>query len=101
MPSIEMRTPDRRNWSVQAKDVNWAVSTGRRNTTILFHYHELVQRLCGRPPTERFSRSAVQRDCDGLEIIGAVLAEIRAFREGSTTAQRLSGFILHDLRRVL
>ena len=57
------------------------VSTGRRNTTILFHYHELVQRLCGRPPTERLSRSAVQCNCDCFQIFRCMFAQICTFRE--------------------
>ena len=54
------------------------ISTGRQKTKILLHYHEFVQRLCGRPPTERLSRSVVQCNCDCLEIVRAVLAEVRA-----------------------
>ena len=61
--------------------MNWAVSTGRRNITIMRHHHELVLRFCGRPPTECLSRSAIQGNCDGLKIVRAVLAEIRALRE--------------------
>jgi hypothetical protein len=45
------------------------------------NHHDLVQSLCWRSPSERFSRSAVQGDSNGLEIIGAMLAEICALRE--------------------
>ena len=68
-------------WSITATGAAKAFSTDRRNTKILSDHHDLVQSLCWRSPSERFSRSAVQGDSNGLEIIGAMLAEICALRE--------------------
>jgi len=41
----------------------------------------IVEGFGGRFPAEGLSGSAVERGCDGVEIIGAVLGEVGAFRE--------------------
>ena len=58
-----------------------AVSTGRRNTSMLRFLQHFVHSLCGCLPAERFARSAVQRSRDSLKITGTMLAEICALRE--------------------
>jgi hypothetical protein len=68
-------------WSITATGAAKAFSIDRRNIRILFYRHDLVQSLCWRSPSEGFSWSAVQGDSNGLEIIGAMLAEICALRE--------------------
>ena len=79
-PSIEIRVPTRFSLSVHARDVNWADSTGRRNT---FHilFEQPVESLCRCLPRQRFPGARIQRMGYGAQLFGTMLAEIRALWE--------------------
>src|SRR3954449_4032305 len=59
----------------------WVDSSGRRNTAYVTGSKELVQSLGRCPPAQGLSRPAVEGDCHGCKVFGAVHAEVSALRE--------------------
>src|SRR4051812_34999722 len=77
MPS---RTTDP-DWSTTQIDVCLADSNCRRNTDFVDLPQPRVKCFCGRFPTQRLSRPGVEGGGHGGDLLGAVHAQIGAFRE--------------------
>ena len=68
---------------------SWVDLNGRRNTDGVHLWQPLVKRLCGRSPAQRLSRPGVEGGGDRGDLLGAVEAQVGAFREG--LAQQCQG----------
>lgn len=55
--------------------------SGRRNTDCVHSWQQRVKRLCRRFPAQRLSRSEIEVCCHGGDLVGAVDAQVCAFRE--------------------
>jgi len=73
-------------------DRYWADSTGRRNIFVHILFEQLVENLDRCLPDQRFPRSRVQRICNGAQLFGTVLAEIRAL--GKVLAKHAVGVLV-------
>src|SRR6188472_4407484 len=65
---------------VKASLVNWAGSSGRRNTSLRRPQH-LIKGLGWRSPAERLARPAVECRGHGRGVVGTVRAQVGALRE--------------------
>jgi len=58
-----------------------ADSSGRRNIIVVGLSEQVVKHLCRRFPIQRFTRPGIEGGRHGSNLLGAVHAQIRAFRE--------------------
>lgn len=63
---------------LNAQNVYWVVSNGRCNACILRLGQQLVQCFSRPSPSQRLSRSAIERGGDGIELVRPVRCKVRA-----------------------
>jgi hypothetical protein len=77
LPSMLMAIFSLSSTPVKAMLVNWADSTGRRNTVFVDVCQALVKRLSGGLPAQRLTGASIEGGCHSSKRLGIMRAEIR------------------------